>query len=82
MYSKQTHLNNNVVIFSHQQRRKGVENAQDFFSFSLSCKYQDQDQDLCFCPGGALALVSVTSSLIVSNAIASSFTLLNDKRAW
>ena len=25
------HLNNNVVIFSHQQRRKRLENAQDFF---------------------------------------------------
>ena len=36
-----THLNNNVVIFSHQQRRKRLENAQDFF-----CQDQDQDQDL------------------------------------
>ena len=33
------HLNNNVVIFSHQ-RRKRLENAQDFF-----CQDQDQDQD-------------------------------------
>jgi len=30
---------NNVVFFSHQHRRKRLENAQDFFSFC-----QDQEQ--------------------------------------
>jgi len=34
-----THLNNNVVIFSHQRRKKALKCSR------LFCQHQDQDQD-------------------------------------
>jgi len=49
----------NVVIFSHQQGRKRLENAQDFFSYVSRPRSrprllsQDQNQDSCFRPRGA-----------------------------
>jgi len=58
------HLNNNVVIFSHQ-RRKRLENAQDFLSRPRSRPksfISTQDQDLCFCPQGADRTTSLLNS--------------------
>jgi len=50
------HLNNNVVIFSHDE--KGLKMLKTFLSRPRSrprliSQDQDQDQDLCFCPRGA-----------------------------
>ena len=65
-----THLNNNVVIFSHHQGRKRLENAQDFFvktkikTKTLGLKTKTNTKTCVFVLE-TKTLVSKTTSLVI-----------------